>query len=106
MSDAREAYERAMQMLHPTGYPAWDTLTAEMRNAWWLAPEPPLDEAPQPFAVERHVSRRCPDMDAHAVSVPVPCSECYSVESFWRRIPYEPDSRSAAVIVVRGVTDG
>lgn len=24
----------------------------------------------------------------------VPCEDCYSVESFWHRIPYEPDSRT------------
>lgn len=24
----------------------------------------------------------------------IPCPECYSVESFWRRIPWEPDSRT------------
>lgn len=34
----------------------------------------------------------------HRPSLPVvPCDECYSVESYSRRIPYEPDSRTENV---------
>jgi len=39
----------------------------------------------------RHVSRRCPNFrklgDTHD-----PCLDCFSIESFWRSIPYEPNS--------------
>lgn len=44
---------------------------------------------------QRHVTRRCPNMRGHMMLLlQVPCSECYSLETFWRPIPYEPDARS------------
>ena len=50
---------------------------------------------------QRHVSTRCPRMAEHGrVEVvdgkvvqltPYPCADCYSIESFWHRIPWEKD---------------
>lgn len=37
--------------------------------------------------------------------VPQPCDECYSIESFWRRISYEPNSQQPASVVVLDVAD-
>lgn len=56
------------------------------------------------YEAERHVSRRCPRMDAHHPAdrrvqpLPVPCEDCYSIESVWRRIPYEPDGRTTVTV--------
>jgi hypothetical protein len=46
--------------------------------------------------VNRHVSHRCPRMGEHMAvhGLPVPCDKCYSIESYWRRIPWEPDSET------------
>lgn len=30
----------------------------------------------------------------------IPCDECYSIESFWRRIPWEPDAATQAEIAL------
>lgn len=57
---------------------------------------------------ERHVTRRCPRMREHGIwrngekVLPVPCEDCYSVESIWRPIPYEPDNTSKVRAVVTG----
>lgn len=52
------------------------------------------------YDAERHVTRRCPRMREHGIyrngvrALPVPCEDCYSIESVWRRIPYEHDSKT------------
>lgn len=48
------------------------------------------------YDAERHVTHRCRRMQDHTSKpfVPVPCENCYAVESVWRAIPYEPNSRS------------
>lgn len=61
--------------------------------------------------VGRHVTRRCPRMNEHDLNrrqpLPIPCPECYSIESYWRRIPWEPDSRTPAeIMVLSGSQDG
>jgi hypothetical protein len=57
-----------------------EDLEREAREAWG--------------AFERHVTTRCVNMADHVVNgTPMPCGECYSLENFWRPIPYEPESR-------------
>lgn len=53
---------------------------------------------------ERHVTRRCPRMADHSwpLALPVPCEDCYSVESIWRRIPWEADNRTPVRVLVFG----